>query len=373
MNKLGPFDIKFSKEFRKEFYQSCEQIFDEGYLTNHHFVTKFEKEFSKFSKAPFSLMTSSGTSALEIALRTIGVRGKKVIIPSCTFIATALAVINAGGEPVILDIEDEYFSLAPKGLKENINADVAAVITVHIGGHISPRILDIVDICKEAGLPLVEDCAHAHGASFQGKTAGTFGLVGCFSHFLTKVMTTGEGGSIVFNNQKDYEKAKSIRQFGMDPENPLLHIQEGINSKVTEFQGALGLIELKRITSRIEKRRVLAGRYSQNLKSSRWKVIADNDEMNSSYYKQIVVPLFKINRSDIVSALAEENINLTGGVYYYPLHNQPSLKKFVGKGMDFSIVDEFAKNHICPPCYPELTEKDIDRTCNVLLKLSNEK
>lgn len=370
MKKIGIFDIQFSEQERKKFYSYCDQIFDEAYLTNHTFVEKFESEFSKFSKLPQSILVPSGTAALELALRTIGVNGKKVILPTNTFIATAIAIQNAGGEPLILDIEKDYFGLCPEQLKYEISSeDIGAVIVVHIGGHISPHIKEIVEICKNKNIPLIEDCAHAHGASLEGTPAGGFGIAGCFSHFLTKIMTTGEGGSLVTNDETFYQKAHSLRRFGYDPTNSLVHTTPGGNNfKVSEFQAALGLIELERITSRIEKRRMLANRYSENLKGSDWNVLSDPENGFGSYYKCTILPPENVNRKTIEEALDSADIPLTGGVYYYPLHEQPVLKELT-KNRKFPVSDDFCSKHICPPCYPEISIEDVDEICKVLVSL----
>jgi len=369
MKKIGVFDIRFSEEEKKKFYSYCDQIFEEAYLTNHTFVKKFEEEFSKFSKISSSLLVPSGTAALELALKTINVKGKKVILPTNTFIATAVAVLNAGATPIILDIEDEYFGLSPLQLRNNIEDEVAAVIAVHIGGHISPRINEITTICEENNIPLIEDCAHAHGASLDGAPAGSFGIAGCFSHFLTKIMTTGEGGSLVSNDADFFQKATSLRRFGHKLENPLIHeLPGGGNFKVSEFQAALGIVELERIQTRINKRRELASAYEKNLKGNRWRVVTDSNNSKGSYYKQIIIPPKNISRRDIENALEKVQIPLTGGVYYYPLHEQPVMREFV-QGQTFPKADEFCSRHICPPCYPELALKDIDLICETLKKL----
>ncbi|OUR96484.1 hypothetical protein A9Q84_09040 [Halobacteriovorax marinus] len=366
MKDIGIFDLKYDEEFKQKFRNFCDEILDTAYLTNHVFVKRFENEFAKFSGSKFSLATTSGTTSLEAALRAVDVRGKEVILPTNTFIATAAAIINAGGIPKIIDVEPEYYSLCPENLKSSLTKEVAAVITVHIAGHISPTILELQKTCLEFGIPLIEDCAHAHGAKLNGQGAGNFGAFGCFSHFTTKVMTTGEGGSLICNEQDLYEKVLSIRQFGKDESNSILHTREGSNFKVTEFQAALGILELERINQRINKRRELALRYQENLKDSEWSCLTDNDFMLSSYYKQVIIPPTKFKRADIEKTLNEKGISLTGGVYNIPLHKQPTLKKFIQQNK-YKVSDTFSKAHICPPCYPELKLKDIDRICAELI------
>ena len=369
MDSIGIFDIKFSTEEKEKFYKYCDQIFEEAYFTNHTFSNKFEGEFSKFAGTKHSLAVPSGTAALELALRTVGVKGKKVILPTNTFIATAIAVLNAGGTPVILDVEKDYFGLCPKALSDADLSEVAAVITVHIGGHISPHIKEICKLCDEKNIPLIEDSAHAHGAELDGTKAGHFGIAGCFSHFLTKVMTTGEGGSLVTNDQKFYDLAFSLKRFGFDPENSILHVNEGgTNFKFTEMQAALGLIELERINERIQKRRAIAKIYHENLDSNKWNVLSDNKGGSGSYYKQIVLPKSGLTRDSIETKLKKLEIPLTGGVYNTPLHLQPIMKSYV-VDENFPVADKFCQDHICPPCYPELSTEQVNHICESLNKL----
>ncbi len=240
--KVPIFKLKFEKTFQKKFFTGCRKIFRSGILTNGAYVKKFEKKFAKFCGTKHALTVSSGTGALEIVLRALNIQGKKVILPINTFIATAAAIKNAGGEILPLDIEKETLSLSPSALKKTLTKEenIGAVIIVHVGGIISRHIKTIVKLCKKHDVPLIEDAAHAHGSSMQGKRAGSFGVVGCFSFYPTKVMTTGEGGMITTNNKDFYELIYSIRQFGMSKENKDLHIRPGSNFKMTEFQATLG-------------------------------------------------------------------------------------------------------------------------------------
>ena len=361
MKKIGIFDLDFAREFRNDFYRGCEQIFDEAYLTNHTFTRQFETDFAIFNQSPYSLAVNSGTAALELALRACQVNGKQVIIPTNTFIATAVACQNAGASVQLTDIENEYFSMCPKSLARLISPHTGAVIVVHIGGHTARYIEEITALCRQYNIPLIEDCAHAHGATFKGKTTGNWGRFGCFSHFMTKVMTTGEGGSVVCQSPQDYELLVSIRQFGKDPQNSISHIRSGSNFKISEFQSLLGVLELRRIQERIEKRRQLAYCYQKNLSS--WPLTKDSPISQGTYYKQIVIPPYP--REQIVKVLSQHQIPLTGGVYDIPLHRQPVLKKQFDDS-SFPIANQFCEKHICPPCYPELAIEDIEHICHIL-------
>ena len=363
--KIKIFDLKFDKNFRDEYQEGVKKILDNGFLTNHLFVKKLENEFSNFIGNKYSVAVNSGTSALELIFRSLNIQGKKVLIASNTFIATAIAVKSAGGIPEAVDIDNFFFSLCPDELKKKINKKIGAVVIVHIGGMVSPNIIKISKICKKYNVPLVEDCAQAFGSSFKSKHAGSFGIASAFSMQTTKVLTSGEGGISVTNNKNLFSKLFSNRFYGFDFKNTLSYIRPGNNLKMSEFVALMAICDLKRVKKRIKKRIKLAKRYQKLLSNSCWKTVQPVKESTSSYYKQII--LSPIKRKKIEEKFKEENIALTGGVYYKPLHRQPILG--IKNDKYFPNASYFSDYHFCPPCYPELEEKDVDRICKVLLSL----
>ena len=333
-------------------------------LGESKYVKEFEDKFGKLINAKYTIACSNGTTAIEMALKAIDVKGKKVLIPSNTFFATSVAVTNAGGIVELVDMEPESFSLCPKDLESKLTPEVGAVIIVHIGGIISHKISKIVDLCKKMNVPLIEDAAHAH-LSKKGKyVAGTIGEIACFSFFPTKVMTTGEGGIVSTNNKKYYETMKSIKNFGRDIKDAGIIVNnDGNNFKINEFTGLLGSIECDRVESRIEKRTILLERYYNNLKSTKYSVIKQKGDGVCSYYKAIVIT--PINGSWLKSYCKERNISLTGEVYKIPVHLQPLYKE------QFSYVnlpntDYYCNHHICPPHSPELSLEEVDYICDTL-------
>lgn len=368
MEKIPIFKLSFDSDYREKFFQGCQQIFDEGFLTNHTMVRKAEALFQKLNQSPYTLAVSNGTAALTIALKAINVRNKEVILPTNTFIATYLAIKQAGGIPVISDIEQDYFALDPLKLEEKISDRTKAIILVHIGGHISPVAKQIKDLCKARKLFLIEDAAHAHFAELEGTRAGNIGDIGCFSFHMTKVVTSGEGGMLTTADEHLYQRMVSLRQFGMDLNETHSHVMEGFNFKLSEFNALAMALDLERSSQRIGKRRELAERYRKNLEGTSWKVIQDSDQTKGSFYKQIIIPPAGVSRETIRKELSAQNIALTNGVYNIPLHQQPICKETIGDEK-FPVCDEFSRTHICPPCYPELTVEEIDRICATLIEI----
>jgi len=365
MKQVKIFDLKFNQKEINFFLKNSKNIFKEGFFSNYSYVKKFESQFRKMNKSKFALSTSSGTSALEIILRSFDVKNKSVLVNSNTFIATGHAITNTGGKIVPVELEKDYFMMDPKDLKKKINKSTGAVVIVHIGGIISPNIFKIKKICKKFNVPLIEDAAQAHGSRYKNIYAGNFGDAAAISFFTTKVMTTGEGGMITTNNKKRFNKMYSLRQFGF-MKNKLLHDQVSGNYKLSEFSALLGIIELKRLKSRIKKRNFIAKIYQKHLGKSKYKLLKSIDPFYCNHYKQILFS--RIGRGKIEKILNKNKISLTGGVYYIPLHRQPIYKKQLKK-YKLPLTDYFCDNHFCPPCYPELDKQDIDRICAVLLTI----
>lgn len=361
--KVNIFDLKYDKKFINKFSSLSKEILSSGLVSEGKFTKQFEMEFAKFVNCQYASCVTSGTSALEIALKAINVENCEVIIPSNTFFATATAVRSAGGKLQLVDMEDETFAIDPRALWRTISMRTKAVVLVHIGGIISKNIEEIKDICKHYNIYLIEDAAHAHGSKRGELSAGSIGDIGCFSFFPTKVMTTGEGGMITTNNKELFDKCISLRNFGRDPNNIGLCINDfGNNCKVSEFTSLLGCLELERVKSRIEKRRKLAAIYAKELKNTNYQVFYDE---NISFYKMII----KTPKAEdfYFDYCKKHDITLTGGVYKIPVHQQPLYaNKFDYKG--FPKTNHFAKHHICPPLYPELTRKQVLYVCDVLKK-----
>jgi perosamine synthetase len=362
--KIPIFRLEFSEQFKTAFANGCVSILEGHAMANGPRVREFERVFADFISCPEAVAVGSGTDAIEIALRAIGVEGRDVIIPTNTFIATAIAVERAGGRVVLADIESETLSLDPDELRRLISARTAAIVIVHIGGIISKHVAEIVAICRESGIALIEDAAHAHGSRRGEWTAGTIGAVGCFSFFPTKVMTSGEGG---MNTTTDVELAavmRSIRDFGRHPDDSQICIRQGGNAKLTEFQALLGVLETSRVRERIDRRAHLARIYADRLKDSTYQVFMPQGQDVNSFYKVIVgIPG---GQAELREYCLGKGISLTGEVYRYPVHRQPVYGHLANR--DFPVADAFAANHICPPLYPELTDEEAFYVCDALMQ-----
>lgn len=359
------FRLKFDFKSKIKFLRGAWDILSSDRpLGESKYTKEFEERFAKMSDAKYALACSNGTTAIELALKSIGVYNKKVLIPSNTFFATSVAVTNAGGIIELLDMEPNSFSIDVSDLETKITSEVGAVIIVHIGGIISHNINKIVELCKKHNVPLIEDAAHAHFSLKGTLRAGTIGDIGTFSFFPTKVMTTGEGGMITTNNKKLYENMKSLKNFGRHLHDSGVIINpNGNNFKINEFTSLLGCIELDRVSQRIDERTYLLNRYKKNLEKTKYKVLSQKGRGVCANYKAIVIT--PMDGEWLKKYCKERNITLTGEVYRIPVHQQPLYKEQFSS-VNLPNTDYYSKHHVCPPLYPELKIQEVDYICDVL-------
>jgi perosamine synthetase len=345
------------------------EVLQSGYLTMGKKVAQFEEEFAKFTGTRYAIATSSGTSSLEIILRAIGVQNKTVIVPSNTFMASATAVVHAGGRVIFADCQRENLQLDPEDLKRKIRSDTKGVMLVHIGGIISPYFNEIKKICDQNGLFLLEDAAHAQGALIDGKKAGTLGTAGSFSFYPTKVITTAEGGIITTDDEKIYQSSIILRDHGKADSNLNIHVDFGYNWRFSELHAVLGLQQMAIIDAILAERREIARMYDQKLEGIKGiRKLHLPLNVQSSYYKYIVFLDDGFSREGVKKELNERyGVSLTGEVYAHPCHSQPVFKKYPQAMANdpsdtFPQTEYIAARHICLPLYRGLTEEEVDYT-----------
>lgn len=213
-------------------------------------VKLFEEKFAKFQGCSYCLGVTNGTSALELALSVLGIgEGDEVIVPGMTFISTGLAVVNCDAEPVLVDIDAHTLCMIPEAFEAAITPKTKAVIPVHMAGH-ACEMDKICEIASRHGLYVIEDAAHGHGGEWKNKRLGSYGDFGIFSFQNGKLMTCGEGGALVTNNQEFYEKARVIQDVGRPIGDKVYrHIIRGANYRMSEFQAAVLLAQMERVDS----------------------------------------------------------------------------------------------------------------------------
>lgn len=339
-----------------------------GRLTSGPVVKEFEDNFAEYIGVKHAIAVNSCTSALEIVLRYYNVKEREVIVPTNSFVASANAVLFAGGKPILADIMKDTLCLDPTDALERITPKTKCIMVVHLAGLTCPQIEDIQDICKEKGLILIEDAAHAHGSYLNQRKAGSFGDAGCFSFFPTKLMTTGEGGMITTNDDELANYAKSIRSHGVNAQG--LYSKQGYNWRMSEINAVLGLHQLKRLEEFVLKRNEIASKYSSLLNDiNQVKSISIPSNSRHSYYKYPVILECNKNAAELAIVMKDKYKISTGTLYHPPIHLQPFYRKtFRYKEGMLPSAENILKKEICLPMFVGLTEEEIGYVIESLKK-----
>jgi dTDP-4-amino-4,6-dideoxygalactose transaminase len=352
--------VVFSPEDRRAVLAMIDESLATGALTLGPRTRELEEAFARRHQAPHAVAVSSGTSALEIIFRALGLAGREVVVPTNTFFATAAAVVHAGGIPRLADVSAATMALSPDTLDAALTPATAAVVMVHIGGLVSPDVTAVRAMCDERGLALVEDAAHAHGAGVDGRAAGTFGHAAAFSFYPTKVMTSGEGGMITTADGDLAAEAVMYRDQGKAGFLGGDNVRMGYAWRMSELHAAVGLVHLRRLDEAIATRRRVAARYDERLADTAGCTpLAIPAGVRSNFYKYVALLDAGIERSEVKRVLAERTgVSLSGEVYAVPLHRQPALAPWAAGS--FPVAEGMSARHICLPVHSDMTDDEVD-------------
>ncbi|MDM7996034.1 MAG: DegT/DnrJ/EryC1/StrS aminotransferase family protein [Acidobacteriota bacterium] len=351
MTPIPAAKIHFLPEDRIWIAERIQEVLESGQLTLGKYGAEFENKFARLCGVRHGIAVNSGTSSLEIILRSLGVEGRDVLVPTNTFFATAAAVVHAGANPVLLDMDPESFSVTPEEVEKRLTPKTAGLIVVHIGGIVSAQLPALVDLAHKKGFWLIEDAAHAHGSSLHSVSAGAFGIASSFSFYPTKVMTSGEGGMIVTNDDKLAEEARIYRDQGKASFTVNAHVRMGYNWRMSEPHAIIGLRHLERLPAMIADRRAVAACYDRGLKDFRsLQPLAPPSDGTCNYYKYIAILKKKRDRKELKALLREKfGVSLAGEVYEEPLHKQPVFEKYCTGPLP--IAEDLCARHICLPVF----------------------
>jgi perosamine synthetase len=331
-------------------------------------VTQFEKKFAEFACVKHAVAVNTGTAALHSAIVAAGVKqGDEVILPSFTFVATAEAVVMAGGKPVFTDVDPETYNISSAEIKKNITKKTKAIIPVDLYG-LSADIKSISEIATKHGLAVVEDAAQAHGATYDGKPAGVFADVACWSLYASKNMTTGEGGVITTDSDETAETLRLIRTHGEKAKYASLML--GYNYRMSEIQAAIGLVQLEKLPAFVAKRRKNAKRLTRILaKTDRLQLPEETKNRQHSWYLYTVrlKNATENERNKIVEELRRKDIGAE--VYYVnPVHLLPYYRERFGR-RKLPETEKAANQVFSLPIHPSVTEAQVDYIGKTLLNL----
>jgi len=357
--RVPPARISFSAEDRAEVLARIDNAMITGQLTLGPVGAELEAAFAARHGVRHAVAVNSGTAALEISLRALGVAGREVIVPANTFFATAAAAVHAGARLRFVDCDPQTMAIDPVDLEACLGPDTAAVIVVHIGGLVTPAIDEIAGLCTAAGVDLVEDAAHAHGSAFDGRSAGSFGAAAAFSFYPTKVVAGGEGGMIVTDDDELADEARIYRDQGKGSFHANFHTRMGANWRMSEPHAAIVLSQLGRLDEHIEQRQALAARYDAALASLGVATLTIPAAASSNYYKYVAFLPDEIDRTLLKQHLRTEyDIGLSGEVYDTPLHHQPIFSELDDRALPGA--EWLCARHVCLPLYPALSATDAD-------------
>jgi len=348
------------------------KVLRSGWLTTGPKVAEFEKNMQKYLGCKKAIGLSSCTGGLHIALAALGIKqGDEVIVPTYTFAATAHVVAWLGAKPVLVDVEKDTFNIDPKKIEEAITDKTKAIIPVHFAGH-SCDMDKIMAIAEKHNLYIIEDAAHAIGTDYKGKKIGNFGNATAFSFYATKTITTAEGGMIVTNDEELGKKLKRYSYFGVDKDAFNRYadkgnwyyelIELGYKYNMDNIQGALGVEQLKKLESFIEKRRKLASLYTSLLKGVSGIITpAEKEYTKHSYHLYPIlldIDSINMNREEFIDKLKEYKIGAS--VHFIPLHLHPYYQKAHGyKKGDFPNAEYLFDREVSLPLYPGMNEEDV--------------
>jgi len=335
-----------------------------------NYVVEFEKEFSRFCNANYGIATSSGTTALHLALVALGIgKNDEVIVPTLTMIATTNPVIFAGATPVFVDSEPNTWNIDVSAIEEKITDRTKAILPVHIYGH--PVDMDpLLKIAKKHNLFVIEDAAEAHGAEYKGKIVGCLGDIGCFSFYTNKIITTGEGGMAITNSNETADRLNLLRDLAHSKEKRYLHYEIGFNYRMTNLQAAIGLAQMEKIDEYVSARRNHAKLYNSILRDVEGITLPPETGWAKNIYwlySILIEDAFGIGRDELIAKLAEEGIETRP--FFIPMHKQPVFQKMGLISGDFPIADELCAKGICLPSSSSLEEKQIKYVCNAIKEI----
>ena len=356
----------------EEEVQAVVKVLRSGMLTSGlgagPMVTELEKNFAKFAGVKHAVAVNTGTAALHSAIVAVGIKqGDEVILPSFTFVATAEAVVLAGGKPVFADIDAETYNLSPSVAEKLITKNTKAILPVDLYGF-SADMKPMREIAEKHGLALVEDAAQAHGATYAGKPAGSFADAACWSLYASKNITTGEGGVTTTNNDQIAETLRMIRTHGEKAKYASLIL--GNNYRMSEIQAAIGNVQLEKLPSFLAKRRQNAQQLTKILeKSSRLILPRESKDRQHSWYLYTarLVDGIDTERNKIVDELKKKGIGAE--VYYVnPVHQMPFYRENFGSAK-LPETDKASKQVFSLPIHPGVTAEQVDYIGKTLLSL----
>lgn len=351
----------------KEYVNDC---MESGWISSAgKYVELFESQFAEFCGVKHAIACCNGTVALHLALVALGVKADdEVIVPTLTFVATPNAVTYCGARPVFVDSEPLTWNIDSAQVESKITPRTKGIIAVHLYGH--PADMNALrDIASRHNLFLLEDAAEAHGAKINGKIVGSIGDTAAFSFYANKIITTGEGGMVVTDDDAIAERARLLHGQGMDPDRRYWHPVIGYNYRMMNLPAAIGLAQLEKIDTQLESRKRVAETYYgylQNVPGITFQREQSWAQHVHWMFSIVLEPDVWQNRDSVIEELGGQGIETRP--LFYPSHTLPPYINSIGSVGNFPVAEHLAANGLSLPTWADLTEEDIDVVCRALLE-----
>lgn len=360
MISFGRLDLMHN-EIREEIDNAIKRVIDNSYYIDGPYLKQFEENWAKYCETNYCVGLGNGLEGLKLALIALGVKeGDEVIIPSHTFIATALAVSNCGAIPVFVEANENDFLINVNKIEEKITNKTKAIIVVHLYGQCCDMD-EIMKIAKKYNLKVIEDAAQAHGATYKGRKAGSLGDIAEFSFYPGKNLgCLGDGGCITTNDKELADKIRELRNYGSNEK--YIHNEKGFNSRLDELQASILLAKLPYLDKWNKDRRRIAERYSNEINNNKVKLPIESKNNYHVYHQYVVLVE---NREKFQQYLRENDIPT---MVHYPkaIHKQKAYEEF--NNLNLPLAEIFANEVVSLPMYYGLTEKEITHIIEVINK-----
>tara|TARA_B100001057_G_scaffold296483_1_gene296702 strand:+ start:12990 stop:14129 length:1140 start_codon:yes stop_codon:yes gene_type:complete len=370
----------FKLNYDLEEEKAALEVISSGWLTMGEKTVQFEKNFSKFLGNEINcIAVSSGTASMHIALMALNLKkNDEVIIPALTFVSDANTVYLSGGKPVLADSASlDNWNVSLDSIKKKITKNTKAIIVVHFAGYPCSEIEEITKFCEKNNIFLLEDVAHAPGATINNQCCGTFGDFGSFSFFSNKNLSVGEGGMVSSKDPKLIEKAKFLRSHGMTSltfdrhkgrTNSYDVAKIGLNYRIDEIRSAIGIVQLKKLKKGNSKRKLLTKKYIENFSNTEIKIPFTNQPKNSESAFHILPILLPqgSNREEIMNELKSRGIQ--SSIHYPPFWGFTAYKKLFNQ-REYPISAQICSRELTLPLYPTMELNKVDEVSSSLINI----
>lgn len=350
INQMEPFFDEKEKEAVSNYMESG------GWLMEFKKTREFEEMIAAYTGAKYCKVMPNGTLSLSVALMACGVKaGDEVIVPDYTMVATPNSAELIGAKAVFVDIDRASLCMDIEKLKAAVTDKTKAVIIVSINGRYPDNIEEYISFCKKNNIYIIEDAAQSLGSYFNGKHIGTFGDIGSFSFSVPKIITTGQGGALITNNDMLIDKIKRIRDFGREKGGCDHYLEKGWNFKYTDLQAVIGIEQMKKLPDRVIRKKQMGKLYDEHLSNIQGvELIKTNYENTSPWFFDILCE----NRENLIAYLKDKGIG--SREFYPPLHSEPAY----GYNGSYPVTEEISKKGLWLPSSVFITDEEIIYICS---------